>query len=360
MAKKLITMNDVAKKAGVSQSAVSLILNGRADVSFSPETVERVLAAAKELGYRTRMPSASKGSAAHSILVISANLGNPYYAVSTQSIEREARKHNLNVLTCNTYHMQDMEATYLRMAETMNFSGIIYLYPPENQEEFSRVSKKIHTICICDRTTQIDSDVIELDNFKSGQLATAHLLSLGHKSIAFLTNTVDGSDNHTARYNGILSQMEEAGLGDKFSLCLTKDCPADRMSMSRYDYQIGYLLAQNKQIYSKNVTGLICMNDTVAFGAIDALHEKGYRVPDDFSVIGFDNTFYSGLSGISLTTVDHHIDLFSQTTVNFLLQRLNRQGESADDGTFVRFKFECRPNLIIRNSTAAPRGKQDA
>lgn len=359
MAKKPVTMNDIAEKAGVSQSAVSLILSGRAGVSFASDTVERVLTTAKELGYRTRTPSSNKTNTTRNILVISANLGNPYYAVSTQSIEREARKHNLNVLTCNTYHMQDMEATYLHIAEAMNFSGIIYLYPPENREEFSRVSKKIHTICICDRATKIDSDVIELDNFKSGQLAAAHLISLGHKSIAFLTNTVDDSDNHTERYKGILSQMKEAGLEDRFSLCLTRDCPADRMSMSRYDYHIGYLLAQDKQIYSKHVTGLICMNDTVAFGAIDALREKGYHIPEDFSVIGFDNTFYSGLSGISLTTVDHHIDLFSQTTVNFLLQHLNRQNENVDDSAFSRFKFECRPNLVIRNSTAAPNCKQD-
>lgn len=356
MGKKHVTMNDIAVAAGVSQSSVSLILSGRADVSFSESTIARVHEAAKSLGYQAKTSSSNRSVTEQNILVLPATIGNPFYAVSTQSIEREARKHNLNVFICSTYHIPELEANYLRAAELMNFSGIIYLYPPDNKEEFQRISKKIHTVCICDNNSALDCDVVELDNFKSGQIAAAHLTSLGHKNIAFFTNSVNDSASHAQRYKGILSHLEEEGLSKHFSLCLLNDCPADRTAMSRYDYQMGYRLVKTRHTQLKDVTGIICINDTVAFGAIDALTELGYRVPEDYSVMGFDNTVYASLSGINLTSVEHHIDLFSQTTVNFLLHRFNRQQDQSEMA-YSRFRFECQPNLIIRNSTAAPRAK---
>ena len=123
-----------------------------------------------------------------------------------------------------------------------------------------------------------------------------------------------------------------------------------------FDYAVGYHLAQDPNLVKCGATAIIAVNDMVAIGAIDTLLEKGFRVPEDYSIIGFDNLFHTGLERISLTTVDPHADMLAQSAMDVLLHRLNIRTPNSLVSN-MRFKAECQPRLIVRKSTAPPKGR---
>ena len=110
-------------------------------------------------------------------------------------------------------------------------------------------------------------------------------------------------------------------------------------------------LAQDPELIRGGATAIIAVNDMLAIGAMDALLEQGFRVPEDYSIIGFDNLLYTGLERISLTTVDPHADMLAQSAMDVLLHRLNILMPDSLV-SHMRFKAECQPRLIVRHSTA--------
>jgi LacI family transcriptional regulator len=351
MASKGATMTDIAKIADVSQSTVSLILNGKTSSVFPQETVDKVLAVAKQLNYRIKS-SPSRPVKKRSIMVFAVKMANPYYSVMLQSIESEAVLKGYNVLSCNTYHNSDFEANYLNMAIEQKFTGVIFLYPPDNIDAFLSAASQMPVIAICDRASQLETDIVELDNFKAGALAAEHLISLGHKNIALLTHPPEGNTGRLARIDGINSILKKHELLDKLTLQMPESDLNKSLEDIYYDYHTGYSLAQDKRLYETGITAFICINDMLAFGMIEALHEKGYRIPEDFSVISFDNLLYSGFSSILLTTIDHHMEVVGRYAIGVLFQKINAASRSNNaTDIFARFKVECPPSLIVRSST---------
>ena len=99
----------------------------------------------------------------------------------------------------------------------------------------------------------------------------------------------------------------------------------------------------------------MCINDMLAYGVMDSLREQGISVPEDVSVLGFDNLFYSRLSGVSLTTVDQHTELLARSAVEVLFQKIKPpQGSELISGVMPRYKVECHPQLVVRGSTGNP------
>lgn len=354
--KKSATMQDIAKLAGVSQPTVSLILNRRKH-AFPPATVDRVLDAAKVLNYTRIAAAPTTAQMDRSILVLATTVTNRYYVDMVQSIEKSLLGTDYHVLVCNTYHVPAVEAAYLNMAVQQNFAGIILLYPPDSPEVFHTVCAQVPTVAICDRVTSMDSDIVELDNLQSGTIAASHILELGHKNIAFLSNSPHKNTGRSMRLQGIINKMKEYGLEKNLQVCILDDNPQDSLTYTDYNYRIGYALARDERIKQNHVTALICVNDMIALGAIDAMAEQGMSVPKDMSVMGFDNLLYTRLSRISLTTVDHHMQLVAQSAVELLLHRIQYPPSSSDDEAGVgiaRFKFECAPTLVVRKSTSVP------
>ena len=351
--RKNVTMADVAKRANVSQPTVSMILSGRHASSFPSSTAERVLTAARELGYLSGRGDGIPRS--RQILVLAVTVTNPYYSTMVHSIERLIQDTEFRILVCDTYHIPEVETAYLDFAVQAKYAGVIFLYPPDNPEAFHAVSHNLPVIAICDRTSNMKPDIVELDNRLSGALAAEHLLSLGHRKLAFLSNSPAGNTGRSMRLEGIQSKMRKHGLDGNLLLCIKDDNSADSIQYADYAYRTGRQLALDERIYSSGVTGLICVDDMLAFGAMDALLERGYRIPRDFSIIGFDNLLYSGFSRISLTTIDHRMSLVSQSAAELLLHRIrNPLCEAGSESGLARFKFECAPTLVVRGSTASP------
>ena len=172
MQKKDVTMKDIAREAGVSQSAVSMILNQKT-ASFPSETIDRVLSTAAKMGYSFR--AGSKPAAGNNILVLAPQMTSPFFSSMLQSIDRSAIPQGIHVLSACTYHSPEVEETFLHMAIKQKFLGIIFLYPPDNEAALRSVASRIPVVTICDRPNLVAGDLVELNNFDGGAMAARHL-----------------------------------------------------------------------------------------------------------------------------------------------------------------------------------------
>jgi len=347
-------MHDVARLAEVSQTTVSLILNQSGSASFSQETINRVYAAAAQLNYKVKRTAAQEPRP-KTVMVLMANVTNPYYTAMLSSIEDVCYSQGYKVISCCTYHNTESEKLYMEMAVNNNYPGVILLSPPDNSAAFEEVSAKIPVVTICDRISNLETDIVELDNCLAGQLAAQHLYELGHRRIAVLTSSLERNTARTERLNGLRAYFAQYLPNNDLVLCIESNSEADNLAERLNDYHAGYLLAQNEKLYNQGVTAIVCINDMLAYGVIDSLREKGISVPEDVSVMGFDNLFYSRLSGISLTTVDQHTEMLARSAVEFLFQKLKMPQVGAGiSGTAPRYKIECHPQLVARGTTAPP------
>ncbi len=350
MCAKNATMRDIAKAADVSQSTVSMILNGKS-ASFPTATIERVLNTAAAMNYTYRRPAPVPTNS--TILVITVQFTNPYYAAMLHGIDRAAKTQNINVVTACTYHDPATEEMLLQMAIDHKYMGVIFVYPPDNEEFFLRAKVRIPIVTICDRASNVAGDIVELNNFHAGVLAARHLLDQGHVKIAVLTHSSDRSTTSRAtRVAGILSEIKQVLPEDHMLLLSGNNSKSGYLTENSFHYHVGYSLAQSKKLYQGNITGIICVNDMLAYGVMDALIEKGYRIPEDFSVIGSDNLLFSSMSRVSLTTIEHYPDVVAQSALTTLLNRVRIPGASLSS---TRFQVQCQPSLIVRGSTGPVR-----
>lgn len=358
MNRKNVTSTDVAKRAGVSQSTVSMVLNKKYNVSFSRETILKVEEAARELGYSNE----KKGTRARiqmrgTIFVLCPNLTNPYYFSLLQGIEKNAKKNRYDVFLCNTGRDYRTEEKYLKKIEKLNPSGIIFTFVPTFPELVQRITDKIPVIIIGEKDAVKGMDMVELNSERMGRILAEHLLSLGHWKVAFLSTPLTQRQSaRRARVRGFCQAYEEAGYGDTVyvrSLPEEVDVMFQEMDM---EYKTGYELASSLVMEIPDITAMAGTNDMVALGIRDALLDKHYRIPEDISVLGCDNLLFSGLRGIDLTTVEHFTSKKGENACEILLNKVEeRRQKKGEDNQGMIYHIEYEPRLILRGSTTYPR-----
>lgn len=354
MRTKGVTMKDIAREAGVSQSAVSMILNQKTH-SFPTETIEKVLATAAKMNYNFR--AAPRVSTCTDVLVLAPQMTSPYFSTMLQSIDRSAIPQGIHVVSACTYHSPEVEENFLQMAVKREYLGVIFLYPPDNSTAFRNAAPRIPIVTICDRANRVAGDIIELNNFEAGALAAQHLLSLGHTNIAVLTSSSDrATTSRATRVAGIITEVRKV-VSEDHLLILSNNNSSWKSVLEKasFHYQAGYSLAQSRKIFQNGITGIICVNDLMAYGTMDALCRMGYRIPEDFSVIGADNLLYSNMAQISLTTIENHPDIVAQSALTTLLNRTHMSVSNQPVASAAQFHVLCQPSLVVRSSTGPAR-----
>lgn len=352
MGQHKVTMSDIAKLSGVSQSTVSLVLNQKGKRAIPPETVSRVLAAAQELHYTKPLRTQKQQKNHRPVLVLTNDLTNPYYSSLLHELDLAAAPHGLHLICCNTYHQAERETNFLGMALHCNFMAAVFLYPPDNPSYAGQVSRQMPVIAICDKNAVTEIDLIELDNFRAGNIVAEHLLALGHQNIAFISSDPARNPAKTNRIQGVTHQMKQQGLAEHLGLIIPMADEIKNVPDNNADYRIGRAAGQRPELLSGKYTAIIAINDMVAMGVIDALSDHAVQFPRDYSIVGFDNLVYTGFSRVSLTTVDYHFSLLAQAAIDLLLRRTNTAINSALFSS-ARFKVECTPRLVVRKSTAS-------
>ncbi|MDR0577189.1 MAG: LacI family transcriptional regulator [Candidatus Accumulibacter sp.] len=356
-APRKVTLNDVGKLAGVSPATVSMILSGREGVSFSDETVAAVRAAAASLRYETaadrRMARLVRETIAPGnpmILIVCPNVLNPYYNTLVQAIQQSAARENCDSCVYITYRSLEGELAALRLAKNAGFAGIVFTMIAHPEEIIPRIGPRMPVVVISDRHAALDVDTVELNNYDAGSQVAVHMHELGHRRIAYISTSLDRANSaRTQRLKGLRETFLALDPGGEV-VVKSRDVSAE---MERDDmeieYSVGHELAR-KCFADKKITALVAINDMVACGAIDAIREAGFRVPEDYSVCGFDNILPSRFAGVSLTTVEHYMRDKGRNAFDILYAKM-RGGASDRNITRVEFKYR----LIARASTAPPR-----
>ncbi len=344
------TIRDVAVLAKVSPSTVSMILSQRSGVSFSQETVSQVLRAAEQLGYggsyRTNHPPLY-----NTIAIICPTITNPYYADLIQSIEQAANSKGYRTVIYTTYRDPQQESSILNILQDLRVTGIVFTIPPQMPQQAVEVSKSIPTVVIGDHTELINLNTVELNNYMAGCLIARHMLELGHRNIAFISTTLDGYNTaRTRRLDGLQDTFRKE-FPEGTVLVKSRDItPEDDLHRLHIEHTVGFELTR-ECLEDTRLTAFVAVNDMVAYGVADALLSAGFRIPEDYSVCGFDNLLTSQLRTVSLTSVEHHIADKGHSVFEMLCAKI------ADDaGTSeVITRVEYQPKLIVRQSTAPAR-----
>ena len=352
-----VTTRDIAEYTGLSQSTVSMILSGRQGVSFMPETRETVMNAARELGYKKpqKAAPASETDLKDTILLLAPLLSNSYYTSIIHSITEQAALYNYDVLTAVTFRQEDRESQYLSLGRTGRLAGIIILYPISRITEANALSKDTPMVMIGEKPDRIRFDSIELDSKKPGWLVADHLLSLGHRHMAFVSSPIRKHEiSRARRLEGIQLAFRDRGL-DESLVEVFQPSPKEFEKYPRQspEYQIGYDMAKKALAASPAITAFIGQNDMTAYGILSSLRESGYLIPRDYSVAGFDDSIMSSMPQISLTTVEHAAVQKGKDAVDLIYNKNKKQ-----QGRSPITRMEYEPRLILRNTTGPLRTRK--
>jgi DNA-binding LacI/PurR family transcriptional regulator len=349
-------IHEVARKAGVSASTVSNVLNGRHD-KMRPETKRRVLDAIEQLNYTPNIAARQlKSGQNRSIGLIIPSVANPFWGSVAHHVERAARQRGYKLLICNAERDPDVETRY---AEAMLGSGIIGVIlgsSPLSFDYLRDVTARGLKIAAFDQRVRVAKDIVtcgvSVDQELGGTLAAQHLIGLGHKRIAMVSGPIK-TNSRIGRMNGVKVAITRAGLR----------MPADMIwqggGVSGFGDLEGAELGRMgvRELLSRNnpPTGIVAGNDMYALGAYAGARDLGFRIPEDVSIVGFDDIVLAEIAQPALTTIRQPVPAMAEMVVQMLISHVENS-VNADEPAFVN----VAPQLIVRGSTAAARILQDA
>lgn len=350
MEKKKVTMKDIGEAAGVSAASVSMILAKKSLSRFSPETVDTVYALARELGYERRSDKYNKKI----LIIVCPSVINPYFATLIQGMEQEATQCGIRTMLFTTYWDTEKEQRVCEFANDPMIAGVVFAMIPQQPELARKLNETVPVVAVGDKQNESGLDTVDVNNFTAGSLVGKHLLRLGHKKVAYVSTSLN--TEHSARvrrYEGLKAEFRHAGEGCELSL-ITSDIPSTtELNTVDIEHKTGYELAQRCMQETPEVTAIVAINDMVAYGIIDAIGDAGFRIPEDYSVCGFDNIYPSSFRGVSLTTVEHYIIQVGKSAIRLISEKIkNNYARVADSDAVTRVEYRCK--LIERNSTGIP------
>jgi LacI family transcriptional regulator len=318
-----ITSKDVARLAGVSRSTVSLVLNKVSTVKIAAQTREKVLKAAEELNYQPNMLAQSlKTNRSKIIGLLIPSIANPFFSSLAQSVEDFAMENGYNVFLCNTFCDQVREETYIRTLVGKQVDGIIVAASVENPLVLNEAQQRKIPIVTFDRRIEDNEfDCICFDNVKGSEMAVNYLFSLGHRQIGFITISTN-SASHSERLTGYKNAHEKAGIPINNRYIKDGRYQNKRIKLYNFEMDVGFELAAELLKECPEVAAIFAVNDLVALGAL-RLGQKGIRIPEDLSVIGFDNISLTEMVTPALTTINQPIYQMGQQAAKLLIGKIS-------------------------------------
>ncbi|MFZ6843910.1 LacI family DNA-binding transcriptional regulator [Undibacterium sp. RuTC16W] len=288
----MATMKQVAEKARVSTTTVSHVINNTRVVS--EDARERVLSVIQELRY---IPSAVarslKNDKTHTLGMMIPNNSNPYFAEVIQGIEDESFRLGYNIILCNSYDDPKKQAAYTRVLMEKRIDGLILVSSGIDLELTQLLADEAIPKVLVDREVPgVAADFIEADHEQGGYLATKYLLDLGHRRIACVSGpkTLLPSGD---RVSGYLRALKEAGI----------DFNSEYLAHSDFTSQGGFSAFQQLLALPDRPTAIFASNDLMAIGGLCAAQQTGMRIPEELSVMGYDDIALASFSTPPLTTI---------------------------------------------------------
>ena len=342
---RAVTIQDVAARSGVSISTVSRVVTGA--VAVEPETAERVREAIAALGYRPNLLARSfRRRVTHTIGLLVPDNSNPFFAELARTIEDAGFADGYSVVLCNSDLSAVKQETYIDVLLANRVDGLILvssgLIPTVGRHDaVARILDAGAPCVVVDRDLgETPFDQVLVDNDQGGYLAGEHLIALGHRRIACLVGPSDLTPS-AGRIAGFQRALADAGLAVAAEGLVRGNGRPDGGSAAALQ------LLERGVVGAGDVTAIFAFNDQMATGAIGALQRAGCRVPQDVSVIGFDDIPQSAAIFPALTTIAQPIAEMGSIGVRLLLDRIARR-----DAPHQRVRLSTR--LVVRESTGPP------
>jgi len=327
------TINDVAKKAGVSNTTVSYVISGKRFVSDALKN--QVIKAMDEIGYKpNNLARSLRLGKTDTIGLVIPDSSNLFFAEIAKHIEDIGFRNGYTVFLCNSDDMIEKQREYIDVLIAKQVDGIVFISVSNDDKTINSLIDADIPFIIVDREDEhVRSDIVLVDNLLGGYIATSYLISLGHKDIGCITGPSPVNPS-SFRYQGYLKALDEHCISLKNEYVVTGD----------FRFMSG-LESMEKLLRLKSPpTAIFIQNDMMALGAYRAIDKYGLSVPNDISIVGFDNSPIAEILTPSLTTISQPIQKIADTAMNILFTRI----KEIDDGFPSRIIL--KPELIIRDS----------
>jgi LacI family transcriptional regulator len=344
----MVTIRDVAKASGFSSTTVSIVLNNAPLARYIPPTTKKKIeVAAKKLGYRPNLFARSlRSKRSHTVGVMVFDMTDPFCTLVLRGIENSLYQAGYLPILTDVHNERSRFERYLEMLLDRRIEGLIILANwlfldinliadlQKNSIPTAMIGREL-------RTDNVSSVIV--DNELGGQIAMEHLHSLGHRKIAFIRGPKALADT-SPRWKGVRSVAQTRDL--EIDPRLIMDLPESRDPIS--SFEAGYKLTEELLKRRRTFTAIMAFDDMSAFGAIRALAKAEIRVPDQCSVIGFDDVAPAALYTPALTTVRQPMEGMGSLAVSIVLDGINGVQEKRDVATLHR---KVAPELVVREST---------
>lgn len=331
------TIKDIANYTGLSITTISLVLNDKEN-RIPQKTKDRIFEAVKELNYSSnKIAVGLKKKRTYTIGLIIPDISNTFFSILAKGVEDACRKVGWNLILCNTNEKHSYDMQYIQVLADKGMDGILYTMASDSDD--NNIKDSIHLMenlnipfVMIDRYVEGENIVsIATDHIKGGYLATKHLIDLGHKNIACITGPLNLIDSQN-RLLGYKQALEKASIAYNPELIFE----------GMYTLQSG--AEAIKFLSGKQYTAIFAFNDMSAFGAYKELNNRNINVPNDISLIGYDNIFFSNLLNVPLTTINQPIYEIGIEATKLLV---NKESSANNKGNHITLE----PEIIIRSST---------
>ncbi|MFJ9695335.1 LacI family DNA-binding transcriptional regulator [Kitasatospora sp. NPDC101183] len=331
-------LSDIAAQAGVSEATVSRVLNGKANVSAA--TRQTVLAALDVLGYErpTRLRQRSAGL----VGLITPELSNPIFPALAQVIEQVLSRHGFTPVLCTQTPGGSTEDELVEMLVDRGVAGIVFVSglhadTTADHDRYARLAGRgVPFVLINGFSERIAAPFISPDDRAAMWMAVQHLAELGHERIGLATGQ--------QRYVPVLRKVEGFTAALREVLGTGAEEAAGLVHHTLFSVEGGHAAAG--ALLDKGCTAIVCGSDMMALGAIRAVRQRGLSVPQDVSVVGFDDSPLIAFTDPPLTTIRQPVEAMATAAVDALLEEVG--GNAAQRGEFV-----FQPELVMRGSTGA-------
>lgn len=333
----MVTIKDLAKVAGVSPSTVSRALNDSPLISL--ETKRRIQRLAEELGYeRNELARGLVKGSFGALGLIVPDIINPFFAEITKGVEEVARSRGFGVVLCTTEGEEAREADYVQLLRRKRVDGLIIASVTLDDPCLANLQRsKVPFVLVSRLSQRVKAPYVVVDDRKGGRLAVEHLVSLGHEKIAFVGGPANVYSSRE-RMHAYRQVLRERGL----------PCRREWIIFSAFTQQAGREAGRRLLSCPDRPTAIFAANDLIALGIMEAAEELGLSIPEDLSLVGYNNIAYAGLPRIQLTTVAQPMRDMGRIAARYVLDVVEGKETAFLEAILA-------PQLIVRRTTASPR-----
>jgi LacI family transcriptional regulator len=333
----MVSMKSVAALAGVSVATVSYVLNDPSKVR--PQTRERVLKAIDELGYvRNEAARHLRAGRSRSVGFIVYDIANPYFAEMLAGFESVVESHSMRALLMNSAQSEAREASSIVLMRELRAEGVV-IAPLEPSLDVAQLRRMGTSVVIADRIEPTASYCsVACDDLEGGGLQARHLLELGHRRLAYVGGPLSRA-HLWARLTGVRAEL----VGKPVELTVSETDSLSSENGRRAAEQLAEMAGDVRP------TAVACANDIVALGVLQGLMSLGLSVPDDVSVIGYDDISFAAAAAIPLSAIRQPAHRIGTLAAQLLFEEIAARDHGA---THVHRKVLVQPELVVRASTA--------